>query len=104
MKDGAFFEVEDGGDNGARLVLSGPYLVSTIGAVDGELRSLGGDFKTIDLSGVSEIDTVGAWVTCSLAERHGAEIVGANERAQRLMKAVEAAGSIGDIRPPRVPM
>ncbi|RXZ64113.1 ABC transporter permease [Pelagerythrobacter rhizovicinus] len=103
MKDGAFFQVEGGGDSGARLVLSGPYLVSTIGSVDGELREIEDDLATIDLSNVSEIDTVGAWVTCSLARRHDAEIIGASERAQRLLKAVEAAGEGADIHPPRPP-
>ncbi|MGV2495431.1 ABC transporter permease [Pelagerythrobacter aerophilus] len=103
MKDGAFFEVEDGGADGARLVLSGPYLVSTIGAVDRDLRSIEGDLATVDLSDVSEIDTVGAWVAGSLAKRHNAEIVGASERAQRLLKAVEPAGDGTDIHPPRPP-
>jgi len=104
MKDGAFFEVEDGGAGGARLVLSGPYLVSTIGAVDSDLRAIEGDLAMVDLSNVSEIDTVGAWVAGSLAKRHNAEIVGASERAQRLLKAVEPAGDGADIRAPRLPV
>ncbi|WP_374409039.1 MlaE family lipid ABC transporter permease subunit [Pelagerythrobacter sp.] len=104
MKDGAQYELEDGGGERARLVLSGPYLVSTIGAVDDELRGLEGDPKTIDLSGVSEIDTVGAWVACNLAARHNAEIVGANERAKRLLNAVHTAGNTADIRPSRRPV
>ncbi len=104
MKDGAFFEVEDGGAGGARLVLSGPYLVSTIGAVDSDLRSIEGDLATVDLSNVSEIDTVGAWIASSLAKRHNAEIIGASERAQRLLAAVEPAGDGADIRAPRLPV
>ena len=104
MKEGALYELEDGDAGGTRLVLSGPYLVSTIGAVDEDLRALDRDLKTIDLSGVSEIDTVGAWVACSLATRHHAEITGANERAQRLLKAIRAADEEIGIRPARVPV
>ena len=104
MKEGALYELEDGDAGGARLVLSGPYLVSTIGAVDEDLRTLDGELKTIDLSGVSEIDTVGAWVACNLATRHHAEITGASERAQRLLKAVQAADDGTSIRPARLPV
>jgi phospholipid/cholesterol/gamma-HCH transport system permease protein len=104
MKEGALYELEDSDAGGSRLVLSGPYLVSTIGAVDEDLRSLEGELGEIDLSQVSEIDTVGAWVACSLATKHHAEIVGANERAQRLLKAVQVADEGAEIRPPRLPV
>lgn len=88
MTEGAEFSIEDA-DGGQRLLLRGPYLVSTIGAVDPELRELAGPLSAIDLSGVSEIDTVGAWIACSLARATGAEITGASERAKRLIGAVE---------------
>jgi phospholipid/cholesterol/gamma-HCH transport system permease protein len=104
MHEGALYEVEDRGGEGARLVLSGPYLVSTIGAVDQDLRGIERDLAVIDLSGVSEIDTVGAWIASSLAARHGAQITGASERAQRLLKAVGQLGEGAEIRPERVPV
>ncbi|NNF93398.1 MAG: ABC transporter permease [Altererythrobacter sp.] len=92
MSGGAEFSIEEREAGGQRLLLSGPYLVSSIGAIDQDLDALSGEVSEIDLSGVSEIDTVGAWITCRIAWTHGSEIVGANERAQRLLKAVEAAG------------
>ena len=92
------------GDGGATLALSGPYLVSSIGAVDEDLRALGGDIARVDLSNVSEIDTVGAWMACSLAGDHDAEIVGASERAQRLIGALQGMGGSEDISAPRLPV
>ncbi|RGP39954.1 putative ABC transporter permease protein [Altererythrobacter insulae] len=91
MSGGAEFSIEEQGAGSRRLLLSGPYLVSSIGAVDQDLALLGGDFDEIDLSGVTEIDTVGAWIACKLAGDHNALLAGASERAQRLVKAVSSA-------------
>ncbi|MEM7665996.1 MAG: ABC transporter permease [Pseudomonadota bacterium] len=93
---------EEGG--GARLALSGPLLVSTIGPVDHDLQRLDDRLSTIDISDVDAIDTVGAWVTCRLAAQHHAEIVGASPRAKRLLDAVEGAGNNAAMTPPRVPV
>ncbi len=89
MSGFAQYELKQGDNGGAVLALSGPYLVSTIGAVDAELRALDGPISQVDLGGVYEIDTVGAWVSSNLATAHGAEIVGASERATRLIGAIE---------------
>lgn len=102
MKSGAEFEIEGDGE-GRRLLLSGPYLVATIGAVDKELRAIDSPLREIDLSQVEEIDTVGAWMASSIARKTGAEIAGADERATRLIAAVEQSEVGGDIRPPVVP-
>ena len=93
---------DDGGET--VLALSGPYLVSTIGEVDGELRGLDGSVAKLDLSGISEIDTVGAWIACNLATRHEAEIVGASERATRLISALDGTGGDEEISAPRLPV
>ncbi len=101
MDSGAQFSIEDGGEGGSRLVLSGPYLVSTLGVVDRELRAIDGEIATIDLSGITEIDTVGAWTASHLAGMHKAEILGASDRAQRLINALEPGDEDESIRPPR---
>ena len=87
MSGAAQFEIEEESD-GRTLRLSGPYLVSTIGGIDQDLGSVAGPLARIDLSQVTEIDTVGAYVARSLAARHGGEVTGASERAERLMGAV----------------
>ncbi|MFA6219288.1 MAG: ABC transporter permease [Erythrobacter sp.] len=92
----AHYRLEQDGDGATVLALSGPYLVSTIGAVADELRALEGPIARIDLSELSEIDTVGAWIARKLARRHVAAISGASPRAQRLVKALE--GMDGDER------
>ncbi|MXO62466.1 ABC transporter permease [Qipengyuania oceanensis] len=104
MQSGAGYEVEEGGDSGACLKLFGPYLVSTIGEVDEELRALDTPLATIDLGDVTEIDTVGAWVAGRIARRNDAEIVNASERAQRLITALADSESSLDMRPARMPL
>ncbi|MHA6316678.1 MlaE family ABC transporter permease [Altererythrobacter sp. CAU 1778] len=102
MASVAEYQLEEG-DGGTRLVLTGPYLVSTIGAIDQDLRAIDGPVSEIDISGISEIDTVGAYMACSTAELTGAKVVGASERASRLMKAINATQSDIAVRPPREP-
>ena len=104
MSEGAEFSFDESEDGAARLVLTGPWLVSTVGKVDKELRELEGPVAALDLSHVSEIDTVGAWLACTLAGRLGADITGANERAARLLKAVESSSNEVQIEPPRLPI
>lgn len=91
MTGGAEFSIEDEEGGRARLVLSGPYRISSIGAVYEDLHSIEGPISSIDLTGVTEIDTVGAWTACQLSSRLGAEITGASDRARRLLKAVQIA-------------
>ena len=99
----AQYELQQG-EGGAVLALTGPYLVSSIGAVDEELRYIEGDIARVDLSAVSEIDTVGAWMACEIATRHNAEITGASERAERLLGALEGMGAEDKISAPRLPV
>ncbi|MCF8882480.1 MULTISPECIES: ABC transporter permease [Erythrobacter] len=100
----AEYELVEGDDGGTVLALSGPYLVSTIGAIDHELRGLEGPISSIDLAAVSEIDTVGAWTATRLASAHKAEISGASERAERLIEALKNVRAEEEIAAPRLPV
>ena len=100
----AEYDLDQGGGEGAVLALSGPYLVSTIGAVDAELRSLEGPIAKVDLSAISEIDTVGAWVACTLSSNHDAEIIGASDRAKRLIDALQGMRGTEEVAAPRLPL
>ncbi len=101
MSDGAGYTIEDRGEGAPVLALHGPYRVSSIGAIDDELQSLDGPFSAVDMSGIDEIDTVGAWVACSLARDHGTDVTGASERAERLMAAVDTSVEDMTIAAPR---
>ena len=102
MADGAGYRIEESGDSGSHLVLSGPYLISTIGAIDQDLLAVVGPFVAIDISDVQEIDTVGAWIVCRLSRTHEAEVLGANERAARVIEAVSHSDSEEEMQPPRI--
>ncbi|MEL6542059.1 MAG: MlaE family lipid ABC transporter permease subunit [Pseudomonadota bacterium] len=93
MDGTAQFALEEGGDGTASLSLSGPLLISTIGALDRQLHGALSQISRIDLSGVEEIDTAGAFLACQIASDHEAAITGASPRAQRLLDAVEGAGT-----------
>ncbi|MBX7539925.1 ABC transporter permease [Qipengyuania sphaerica] len=99
----AEYELHEG-EGGAVLTLTGPYLVSTIGALDEELRDLPGPIAKVDISGVTEIDTVGAWMACSISTDHQAEITGASDRAQRLLGALDGIDSEQELAAPRLPV
>lgn len=98
------FSIDDDDEGRTALALSGPFLVSTISKVCDGLESIEGHIEIIDLSRVTEIDTVGAWTACRLSSRLGAEIEGASERAIRLMRAVETSDSDLDFDPPYTPL
>ena len=104
MDGGAHYAIESDGQAGDRLILSGPYLVSCVGVIDQELRALSGPFSSIDLSEVSEIDTVGAWLASSLAHTHDATITGASGRADRLISALQGLGGEEDFASSPVPL
>ena len=104
MRERAVFTSETGSDGALDVVLSGPLVVSSIGFLDPQLRAISGPVGRLDLSGITAIDTVGAWSVSRLAEDHGATIVGADDRARRLIAAVR--GKHGDeddaaVEPPR---
>ena len=99
MERTAEFAINDG-----VLALSGPYLVSSVSDIEHGIYAVEGPVSKIDLSDVSEIDTVGAWIACDLAKEHEAEIVGASERAQRLMDAVCGMESDAETSAPREPL
>jgi phospholipid/cholesterol/gamma-HCH transport system permease protein len=101
MREWADFttEAEEGG--ATTLALTGPLTVSSIGVVDRRLRELDQPVARVDLSRVSDIDTVGAWTAWRVARDNEAEIVGASDEAQRLIAAIKESKGTADIIPPR---
>ncbi|WP_188645750.1 ABC transporter permease [Tsuneonella deserti] len=103
MSDGADFTIDEQGGR-RRAVLSGNYLVSTIAPIDTALRTIEGPLDEVDLSQVREIDTVGAWMALSVARNTGGKVVGASERAARLIDALSGTEPGGEVTPERLPV
>jgi phospholipid/cholesterol/gamma-HCH transport system permease protein len=100
MREWAAYSLEES-DGRRTLVVTGPLLISTVGALDRELRAFESEVDTVDISHSGTIDTVGAWTVLRFARERGAEIVGANKQAGQLLQAVEEAESTAAIEPPR---
>jgi len=103
MDDAAQYSLVEDDAGTTRLLLSGTLTLAAIGPLERALQGVSGAIAAIDLSGVEDIDTVGAWVVCQLARRHEADITGASEAAERLLGAVRGIDASSDIRPPRLP-
>lgn len=103
MEHEADFYLEDTDSGGTRLVLTGPYLVSTIGRVDRDLAAIDETIAEIDLSHITEIDTAGAWGVLTLQRQLGGAIVGETERAKRLLGALHGFASSESIEPVKLP-
>jgi len=101
--DFTFAETEQGGV--PTLSLKGPLRVHTLGDLDTKLDSVDRDFRRLDLSGVTDIDTTGAWLVRRFADRHQAEIVGESEQARRLLVAVSNLDAEDEAAPvPTLPL
>ncbi|WP_298336857.1 ABC transporter permease [uncultured Erythrobacter sp.] len=98
------YSLEDAEAGTTRLVLGGQLLVSSVGPFEQEIDRFDGEIAEIDLSGVDEMDTTGAWVVSRLANQHSSTITGASETATHLLKAVEVAGGDGELCPAVVPV
>ena len=85
---------------GTTVALAGPLTVSRVGALDQQLRTLG-DVARVDLSGVTAIDTVGAWIAWRLSRGGEAKITGESDEARRLIEAVSGTSTVAEVAPPR---
>ena len=79
-------------EEGKRVLrFSGRLTIARLGDVPQRLDSLDTSPNSIDISAVDRVDTVGAWIVHKLARDHVAEIVGANDHADRLLRQVSIA-------------
>jgi phospholipid/cholesterol/gamma-HCH transport system permease protein len=99
MAEPADFTEEPMSDGGNVLRFSGQLVIAAADGVDARLRTLSGPVTRLDLSGITRIDTVGAWLIHRTARDHGAKIVGARRDAMRL---IEAVGDVDEEAPPRL--
>ena len=93
-------EAHDAGDDGG----DGPETHDTGPHPDGAGEGPGAGSTTIDLAGVTAIDTVGAWLVWRTARASGARITGAGSDAERLIAVVRPSGGIAAQPPGRLPL
>lgn len=98
MIQSADFSRDAQGDSGV-LRFTGNLSVSCLGDVPGRLDALDEPVAAVDLSEVTHIDTIGAWVVHRFVTKHDARVEGGSEDAQRLIKAVAGADEPVAIRP-----
>ena len=94
MAQAADFTEEQLPEGGTILRLGGTLAISQIGELDERLRVSSAEVRQIDLSQIDHIDTVGAWLVYRTARDRGAQIVGADSDAQRLIAAVSGSDDI----------
>ena len=88
-------------DENGKLTLGGRWTVSHIADVEPKLRAVQGDTKTVDMSGIERLDTVGAWLIHRLLrDRKGSHLVGCTPETQKLIEDVGAADTEIERRPP----
>ena len=104
MATAAHYTLEENTEGRTVLKLGGPFLLSTISTIESDLRKLKADYAAVDLSDVTEIDTVGAWYACQLAQENSVDVINASDRAERLMKAVGQSDSDATIEADRLPL
>jgi phospholipid/cholesterol/gamma-HCH transport system permease protein len=73
--------------DGAEVHFSGRLTLARMGDLPQRLDELG-PISLLDLSNITRIDTVGAWIVTRTMHRHGAKVVGASQDAQRLLDAL----------------
>ena len=98
------FTTETDAEGTLSVALSGAMIVARIGALDRRLRAIDGAVSRIDLSAVTAIDTVGAWLVWRLARQHDAKVSGASEEAGRLIDAVSQSKGSAQLQPTRLPL
>lgn len=77
-------------DGGTALRFTGTLVIASAESIDNRLRSIG-NVKRIDLSGLEHLDTVGAWLIYRTARDNGAQIIGADSDAKRLIESIDAS-------------
>ncbi len=91
--------IEEKSDAGPVLRFVGRMTLARMGDLPDRLDRLSFTPKTIDLSVVERIDTVGAWIVQKMATRHDADIIGANEDTLHLLAQVKASDDHVQMRP-----
>jgi phospholipid/cholesterol/gamma-HCH transport system permease protein len=91
-------------DGGRKLVrFTGELTLARLGDLADRIEKIDGQQVTIDLSGVTRMDTVGAWLIYRLSRDRQARVVGASNYMSALIDQVAQADQPVKVRPDRTP-
>lgn len=99
MNEAADFTHIFSADGAGKLEFSGALSISHISQLDRRLSEIESGISEIDMSAVSHIDTIGAWLIYRTARDHEAEIIGASSEALRLIDEVRGSDNDAEIKP-----
>lgn len=85
-------------DNGT-LRFTGPLTLARLGDLPRRLERLRSPPRSVDISGVERIDTIGAWLIHRLQRDHDIEVEGADEQVQRMLEKVAEVDQPVQVRP-----
>jgi len=91
--------IERNDAHGRTVAFTGSLALANLGDLPGRIDAIEGEVARIDLSDVTQIDTIGAWVVHRLATRTHAQIDGADADAARLLDVVSRNDKPLETRP-----
>jgi len=94
------FSLATDADGATTLALTGALTIATVGGLDHAMRRAAPAFVQLDVAGVQEWDTAGAWLAWRLARDAGAALVGGNAQAERLIATVKQCSGEAPMAPP----
>ena len=103
MIDPADLVEEQDANGGALLRFSGSLSIAHIAQLDRALSAITGPITALDISAVSHIDTVGAWLIYRTARDKNAAVIGATSAAQRLIEEVRGSDNGASLKPEALP-
>lgn len=102
MAEAADFSIDQSSDGENIVRFTGNLAIAYIGDLDQRLRSLDASVTQLDISGITHIDTVGAWLVHRTAKQTDAKISGADANAKQLIEAVGGVDETEPVEPVRM--
>jgi phospholipid/cholesterol/gamma-HCH transport system permease protein len=99
MNDPADLVEAQDADGNRILRFTGTMSIAHLVEFDRKVSAIDGPIASVDISGVSRIDTVGAWLVYRTARDHQATVIGATSEAQRLIDEVRGSDNDASIKP-----
>jgi len=91
--------IESNDAQGRTVAFTGSLTLADLGDLPTRVDAIPDDVARIDLSEITQIDTIGAWIVHRLAVRTQAQVTGASDEASRLIDVVSRNDQVLESRP-----